>query len=49
MLVVVTSLAQKSGSAISGNIVHLVIVKTNPGYSPATGGVGTGTVIATVC
>ena len=42
MAVYVTSSIGKSGSTISGNIVHLVIVKTDPGSS------GTGTVVGSV-
>jgi hypothetical protein len=49
MRVIVTSKVGKAGSGISGNIVHIVIVKTNPGYSPNSGGIGTGTVVDTVC
>jgi hypothetical protein len=49
MAVIVTSSADKSGSTISGNIVHIVIVKTNPGYEPNPGHAGTGTVVAVVC
>ena len=49
MGVIVTSTITKSGSTISGNIVHIVIVKTNPGYAPDPAVPGTGTVVATVC
>jgi hypothetical protein len=49
MAVIVTSSADQSGSTISGNIVHIVIVKTNPGYEPNPGHAGTGTVVAVVC
>jgi hypothetical protein len=35
--------------AISGNTVHMVVVKTNPGYAPDPGHAGTGTVVATIC
>jgi hypothetical protein len=49
MAVIVTSKATKSGSTTSGTIVHIVIVKTNPGYSTNPGHAGTGTVVAVVC
>lgn len=49
MGVIVTSSATQSGSTITGTIVHIVIVKTNPGYSPNPGHAGTGTVVAVVC
>lgn len=49
MGVIVTSSTGKSGPAISGNIAHIVVVKTNPGYGPNPGHAGTGTVVATVC
>jgi len=49
MAVIVTSKATKSGSTTSGTIVHIVIVKTNPGYSNDPGHAGTGTVVAVVC
>jgi hypothetical protein len=39
----------KSGSQISGNTTHVVLVHTNPGYQPNPGHAGTGTVIATIC
>jgi hypothetical protein len=49
MGVIVTSKVRKSGNVISGNIVHIVIVQTNPGYAPDPAVPGTGTVVATVC
>lgn len=49
MAVIVTSKATQSGSTTSGTIVHIVIVKTNPGYSTDPGHAGTGTVVAVVC
>ncbi|HEY4272516.1 MAG TPA: hypothetical protein VGM65_10960 [Candidatus Udaeobacter sp.] len=39
----------KSGSLIFGNSRKLVIIKTNPGYGPAPGHTGTGTVTAVIC
>lgn len=49
MGVIVSSNVTKSGSTISGNIVHIVVVKTNPGYAPNPGHAGTGTIVAQVC
>src|SRR6266851_2457976 len=49
MAVIVTSSAGKDGSEISGNTVHIVVVKTNPGYASNPGHAGTGTVVAVVC
>jgi len=49
MAVIVTSNASQSGSTDSGDIVHIVIVRTNPGYAPNPGHAGTGTVVAVVC
>jgi hypothetical protein len=49
MGVIVSSKITKSGSQISGNTVHIVVVKTNPGYQPNPGHAGTGTVEAQVC
>ncbi len=46
MAVVVSSSVTKSGSTISGNIVHVMIVKVNPGYGPDPGSAGTGTSVA---
>lgn len=49
MAVIVTSSAAESGSTISGDTPHIVIVKTNPGYAPDPGHAGTGTVVSQVC
>jgi hypothetical protein len=49
MAVIVTSSAHQSGSTISGNTPHIVIVKTNPGYAPNPGHAGTGTVVLVIC
>jgi uncharacterized repeat protein (TIGR01451 family) len=49
MAVIVSSSISKSGSTISGNTVHIVIVRTNPGYEPNPGHAGTGTVVSIVC
>ena len=47
--VIVTSAVTQSGSQISGNTAHIVIVQTNAGYDPNAGHAGTGTVVATIC
>ena len=47
--VIVASTSSKSGSQISGNVVHIVVVKTNVGYDANPGHPGTGVVVATVC
>ena len=39
----------KSGPVINGNSPRMVIVKTDPGYGPAPGHTGTGTVVAVIC
>jgi hypothetical protein len=49
MAVIVSSSITKSGSTISGNTLHMVVVKTNPGYAPNPGHAGTGTVVAQIC
>jgi hypothetical protein len=49
MVVIAASSITQSGPTISGNIPRLVIVKTNPGYGPAPGHTGTGTVVAVLC
>ncbi|TML31422.1 MAG: DUF11 domain-containing protein, partial [Actinobacteria bacterium] len=49
MAVIVSSSITKSGSTISGNTVHMVIVRTNPGYAPNPGHPGTGDVVAQIC
>jgi PKD repeat protein len=47
--IIVSSSISKSGSEISGNTVHIVVVQTNPGYRNDPGHPGTGTVVAQVC
>jgi hypothetical protein len=49
MVVIVSSKVTQRGSAISGNILHLVVVKVNPGYAPNPGHAGTGKVEGVVC
>lgn len=47
--VIIASTITKSGNTISGNIVGLGTVTTNPGYGPNPGHPGTGTIVATPC
>ena len=49
MGVVVAGSATKSGSPISGNSVHIVVVKVDPSYAPNPMSHGTGTIVATFC
>ena len=49
MAVIVSSHITKKGQVISGDIVHIVLVRTNPGYGPNPGHKGTGTIVATLC
>jgi hypothetical protein len=44
--VIVAGQVGKSGPTVSGNVVGIAIVCTNPGYGPAPGHAGTGTVVA---
>jgi hypothetical protein len=47
--VIVSSLITKSGSVISGDTQHILIVKTDPGYQGNPGHDGTGTIVGVVC
>ena len=49
MAVIVSSHITKRGPVISGDIVHIVLVRTNPGYGPNPGHRGTGTIIGQIC
>ncbi len=49
MGVLVTSKATKNGSTIAGNTVHIVVVKTSPGYGPDPSRQGKGVIVATYC
>lgn len=49
MAVIVSNHITKRGPVISGNIVHIVLVRTNPGYGPNPGHPGTGTIIGQIC
>jgi hypothetical protein len=47
--VIVSSQITQSGSNISGDTVHVLIVKTDAGYQGNPGHAGTGTVVGVVC
>jgi hypothetical protein len=49
MGVIVTSSSSKSGPRISGKILQIVLVRTDPGYAANPGHEGTGTVVAVLC
>jgi hypothetical protein len=49
MATVVSSSITPAGSGVAGNIVKIVIVKTDPGYGPSAGKSGTGKIVATLC
>ncbi len=49
MGVVVASSIAKHGSTIAGNSIHIVVVKTDPGYTPTPSTHGTGKIVATFC
>jgi hypothetical protein len=49
MAVVVSSGVVTNGSVISGDVVHIVIVKTDPGYGPQPSQPGAGTIVAVFC
>jgi hypothetical protein len=49
MAVIVSSHIVQNGPVISGDVVGIVLVQTNPGYGPNPGHPGTGTIISTLC
>ena len=49
MAVAVSSRVVMSGSTITGDIVHIVIVRTDPGYAANPGHPGTGVIVAQLC
>ena len=49
MAIIVASQVSQNGSSISGDVLHLVIVKTNPGYQGNPGHAGTGSIVSVVC
>ena len=48
LVIIVSSLITQSGSTISGDTPHLVIVKTT-GYQGNPGHAGTGTITSVIC
>lgn len=49
MGVIASSSIQQSENVIAGNAPGIIVVKTSPGYGPAVGLAGTGTVVAVYC
>ncbi len=49
MGVIVSSSINSSGKNLTGNIVKIDVLKTNPGYAPNPNSRGTGTIVATYC
>jgi uncharacterized repeat protein (TIGR01451 family) len=49
MAVIVSSSITKSGATIGGDTLHLVIVRTDPGYEGNPGHAGTGTIVGVIC
>jgi len=47
--VVVSNSVRGYGDRITGNVVSIVVIRTNPGYRPDPGRPGTGTVVAVLC
>lgn len=47
--VIASSTVTKSGSAITGDVSKIVIVRTLPGYGPSPGKAGTGIVVTVLC
>ena len=49
MYVIVSSSVTQSGSVITGNIEHVVVIRVNPGYGQNPGHAGTGEVVGVIC
>ena len=49
MAIVVSSKITKTGPSLGGDVLHLVIVKTDPGYEGNPGHAGTGTIVSVIC
>jgi alpha-tubulin suppressor-like RCC1 family protein/lysophospholipase L1-like esterase len=49
MAVIVSSHLTRSTSGLSGNTLHVVVVRVASGYADDVGHTGTGTIVATVC
>jgi hypothetical protein len=48
-VIVASKVAKAPGSAIVGHYLKIVVVRTNPGYTPGPSNVGTGTIVGTFC
>jgi hypothetical protein len=49
MGVLVSTRVVKSGATVSGDVLSIVVVKTDAGYRPSPGHAGTGVVVAQFC
>ena len=49
MLVLVTSNVAQNGSDVSGDVTHIVVVRTDLGYGPEPSSFGTGTIVGQIC
>jgi hypothetical protein len=49
MGVVVSSRVARSGGTLAGDVAHVVVVRTDPGYAGRPATPGTGTIVATLC
>jgi hypothetical protein len=49
IFVIVASKVTKSGSTISGDVVHVVKVQVEPGYAPNPGHAGNGKITGVLC
>jgi hypothetical protein len=49
MAVIVTDHVVKTGSTITGDVLHIVLVRTDPGYGPNPGHAGRGTIVSQLC
>lgn len=49
MVVIVASHVSKTGSKLSGDVAHIVVVQMDPGYASDPGHAATGKVIAQIC
>jgi len=49
LAVAVSSRVTKSGAALIGDVVHVVVVKVDAGYGPGAGQSGTGVVVGVLC
>jgi hypothetical protein len=49
MAVIVSTRVDQNGSTITGDVPHIVIVATDPGYAGDPGHDGAGTIVATLC